>query len=353
VSAQPMAFSRPSPQVADERAWTREAFDLTSDLMAPNQALYWADLIATAAVTYASLALAAVSRTPALVAGAGLVAAAALYRAVSFIHEAAHLRRGDVPGFKLGWTLLVGIPFLTPPLMYDGVHNLHHSKHRYGGAGDPEYLPLAHGSPRQLIAFVLIALLAPVGVILRFAVLAPLSFLIPPLRRLVVRRMSALTINPAFEREDVGAARRPAWLAQEIACWLWSWLVIGLTVAGALPLRAVLTAIAVFSLFAFVNQLRTAVAHAWENTGERMSFIAQFQDSMNVPPPSPMAAVWAPVGLRYHALHHLLPRLPYHNLGAAHRRLATAALGPLYRSVERPGLLAGLRQLAARTRAAG
>jgi fatty acid desaturase len=28
------------------------------------------------------------------------------------------------------------------------------------------------------------------------------------------------------------------------------------------------------------------------------------------------------VGLRYHALHHLLPSLPYHSLGTAHRRLA-------------------------------
>ena len=29
----------------------------------------------------------------------------------------------------------------------------------------------------------------------------------------------------------------------------------------------------------------------------------------------------APVGLRYHALHHWIPSLPYHNLGRAHRLL--------------------------------
>lgn len=34
-----------------------------------------------------------------------------------------------------------------------------------------------------------------------------------------------------------------------------------------------------------------------------------------------------PVGLRYHALHHLLPSLPYHALGEAHRRIS-AALTP-------------------------
>ena len=31
--------------------------------------------------------------------------------------------------------------------------------------------------------------------------------------------------------------------------------------------------------------------------------------------------MWAPVGLRYHALHHLFPTLPYHNLKAAHEYL--------------------------------
>jgi len=31
-----------------------------------------------------------------------------------------------------------------------------------------------------------------------------------------------------------------------------------------------------------------------------------------------------PVGLRYHSVHHMFPRLPYHALGEAHRRLAAA-----------------------------
>jgi fatty acid desaturase len=335
----------------DEKGLTRQAFALTSDLMRPNTLLYWADLIASSVLTYGGLWVAATNASPLLVVAAGLVAVLALYRAVSFIHEITHLRRGEVPGFKAGWNAMIGVPFLTPSLMYEGVHNLHHSKHRYGTLADPEYLPLARGSLRGLAGFLLIALLAPVGVVLRFAILAPLSFLIPPLRRLVVGKMSAMTINPAFTRDDLDAAREPVWLAQEVACWLWSWLVIGLTAIGVLPLRVALTGLAIFSLFAFINQLRTAVAHAWENGGEQMSFIAQFQDSVNVPPPSPLAAVWAPVGLRYHALHHLLPRLPYHNLAAAHRRIA-AAVQPdsLYRSVDRVGLWPALARLTARVR---
>jgi fatty acid desaturase len=71
----------------------------------------------------------------------------------------------------------------------------------------------------------------------------------------------------------------------------------------------------------FLNQVRTLVAHLWENDGEPMSVTAQFLDSVNVPPPAALPALWAPVGLRYHALHHLLPGVPYHNLAEAHRRL--------------------------------
>jgi fatty acid desaturase len=79
--------------------------------------------------------------------------------------------------------------------------------------------------------------------------------------------------------------------------------------------------LAVASVVALLNQLRTLVAHLWENEGEAMTVTAQFLDSVNVPPPGRIAELWAPVGLRYHALHHLMPSMPYHSLAEAHRRL--------------------------------
>jgi fatty acid desaturase len=57
------------------------------------------------------------------------------------------------------------------------------------------------------------------------------------------------------------------------------------------------------------------------------------------------------VGLRYHALHHLMPRLPYHNLGTAHRRLVEALPADhAYRRVEQRELGPALGRLVGKMR---
>lgn len=316
----------------------RTVHGLTADLQRPKRTIYWLDLCASAALGYAALGVATYATGLPLRAAAGIVAVFALYRAVMFIHELMHLRRGAVPAFRTVWNAVVGVPLLLPSFMYENVHRLHHAKTHYGTRADPEYLPLAGTGPAPIAGLLLVSLLAPVALFVRFAIMVPLAAVFPAGRRLLIERMSSLTINPDFRR---AVPERPAkeWIALEAAGMLYVWSVLGLLASGTLALSSFVTAIAVGTGIALVNQARTVVAHRWESDGRATDAIGQLLDTVNVPPPPLLPALWAPLGLRYHGLHHLLPALPYHNLGAAHRRLI-AALEPAslyHRTLSRSG----------------
>ncbi len=300
----------------------RTAAKVTRDLNAPKPLIYWADFLASVAVGYGSLAGAILSPSTGVAIAFGLIAVLALYRAGSFIHELTHVRRNALPGFHFAWNALFGVPMLIPSFMYEGIHSIHHRTKKYGTVEDPEYLPLALMKPWSVPLFVIVAALAPVALLFRYAVLGPLSAVIPPLRKLVVERYSGLIINPEFRRKPPEGDLKRRWLACEIGASVWAIALLALVATDVIPLCAFLIFLAVMSGSVVLNQIRTLVAHLWENDGQEMSVTAQYLDSVNVPPPATLPALWAPVGLRYHALHHLLPGVPYHSLGEAHRRLA-------------------------------
>lgn len=304
----------------DDTEFVRHAYRLTSDLAKPDARIYWTDLVLSAVVGYAAFALWYVQGMTYGGLAAAFVSVLALYRCILFIHELTHLRKRAPRGFWTAWHVLVGVPLLLPSFLYEGIHTLHHAKANYGTEQDPEYLQFSTGRRRDIALMVPIAAAEPLLLILRFLFVTPVAALVPSTRGFVLERMSAMIMNPRFKRKEPPPFRT-GWLVTEAVTTIYAWTIFVLLLVGIIPLKLVLMAIAIWSAMSLINMVRTLAAHHYENDGEPIDEISQLLDTVNVPPPAMLPMLWAPVGLRYHGLHHLLPNLPYHNLGAAHRRL--------------------------------
>ncbi|WP_394807706.1 fatty acid desaturase [Nitrosomonas sp.] len=326
----------------------REAHHLVRDLMTPNPWIYWTDFLFHITLGWTAFFTALLSPAFSLwQLGGFVVAVLALYRSAVFVHELAHLKKSSFKNFRLAWNILCGIPFLIPSFTYDGVHNDHHKPDIYGTSADGEYLPFATHKPAEMVAYVLFSFLLPIFLLLRFVLMTPLCYLIPPLRKIVWERASSLTIDPNYRRAADAIRNDLNWRQQEIAACLLGAVTITLVVLGILPYSLLVLWYLISVTVYFLNSLRTLAAHAYRNPGDRkMTLAEQYLDSINIPGNFLITPLWAPVGLRYHATHHLFMSMPYHNLGKAQRRLVNGLTdNSQYIKTIRSGLWDALRRI--------
>lgn len=300
-----------------------EARSLVADLAERREWIYWVDLTVCVLIGYGAFLLCPVHAlfSPMAI-GCMIIAAIALYRAVLFVHEIVHAD-SELRGFSVFWHLVCGIPLLVPKFTYE-FHMDHHGSRTYGTAEDGEYVPYATEPQWRVIALPFTALLGPLAFVLRFGILAPLSWLVPSLRRYVLTRASALMIDADFVRKLPAGGVPRSWVVQEFACFAYLVAMLVLLVLGAYSPNRLLEAYVIIAMILFVNWIRVLAAHRYESENERMTFPEQVLDSIDHPTLPVLGELWAPLGLRFHAVHHLFPKLPYHQLAEARRRLAQA-----------------------------
>lgn len=324
----------------------REARAIVRDLFQPRAAIYWTDFLASLMVGVAcfitSRQLPALSFWQCLLA---LAAALAYYRAALFIHELIHLRDESFKSFRIAWNVLCGIPFLMPSFLYY-THMAHHARKHYGTPDDGEYLPLATQPRREILKYMVQPFVMPILFALRFLALVPLAWASPRLRRWVHERASSMVMDPAYVRPLPTRRELRVWRLQETCCFFYALAAAVQFSIGLLPLSLLghfyLTAVVILLL----NNVRTLGAHRFRHRGEPLTLVDQLLDSINYPRWPLLGELWAPVGLRFHALHHLFPSLPYHNLSAAHCRLMEQLpKDSPYRRTESESLLASIREL--------
>ena len=260
-----------------------------------------------------------------------------IYRLGSLVHEVCHLPQHEMRLFKVTWNLLVGVITLAPSPFFTRHHRDHHSCKVYGTLEDPEYVTnfCRGGGMWGTLRYLSEIAIFPLVVFLRF-LLAPLTFLHPRLRRFVLRRGCSLTLNWRYERKvDTFDAR--VLTAIELLCSLRAMLMlvavyVGWTEWTRLPLFYVL-AVSVLGL----NQMRLLGDHHLKSDGNKLPLDDHILDSCNYPGRDFFVWLLFPFSIRYHALHHMFPSLPYHNLAAVHAHLSRALPeNSPYHSLSRP-----------------
>ena len=312
-----------------------EARRIVGDFFRPNPWIYWTDFLVSWSA--AMLAFALVQHPGRITANTAwhwpltvllfVVSSLLMYRCSLFIHELVHIRADEFTAFRFVWNLLCGIPFLIPSFVYY-THIDHHRRKHYGTHEDGEYIPLSNLPRWQIWFYLSQCLVIPIVAIFRWGVLTPLTWLSPQLRDWVHQHASSMIMDPKYIRPLPTLKVRQMMRLQEVGCFLVIWFLVarmflhtGLIFDRPLSPMFLVQAYLTGVFIVTINALRTLGAHRWTSPGGEMNFVEQMLDSVNYPYNPILSGLWAPVGLRFHALHHIFPTMPYHALAEAHRRL--------------------------------
>lgn len=314
-------FFRVEDEVNSE---ARQLKMVLNDLLEPRPIIYWSDFILSTVIGWCLFCFAILPHNPTIErVPAFFISSLVLYRTLFFNHEIAHIHKPWIKIFAVFWNVLCGIVFFQPTSSYGLSHLDHHRRRVFATESDPRYVPLGRGTRAQWLVPLFVNIwIAPLLLAFRFLVIGPASILIGGrFRRWVIQHASTIALNLKYVRALPSAEDRRWGVALEMASLLF-WVNASYRLAMVGQLRPVLVGFyLIFVLHMGYNYIRSLVAHRYIHSGGEVSFQEQILDSITIPTDYSLAGILAPIGLRYHSLHHLMPNLPYHSMTEAHRRL--------------------------------
>ena len=317
--------------------------NIVEDLREAKPMVYFADLLLCTFIGWGLFALAVKGESFGWRLLAFMASSLLLYRAVGFIHELFHQQ--SMKGFRILWHALAGVPLLIPFLLYLPIHQGHHNSKTYGTKDDGEYDQFHGHAPSMSIKLFALNLALPLALMVRFGILTPLSTVLPIVRREVIPNFVHMALRMPYRAPEIKESLRRETYWVEAFCALFAWGLVALCFTGYW--RVWLFWFVLVVVIATLNTVRAlGSTHLYVEQMQGRGARGQLLDSLNVEGGGLLTHLLCPTGLRFHALHHVAPYLPYHALPQAHRRLMERLpSGSEYHLVTVPNLWLGWRRL--------
>jgi fatty acid desaturase len=294
---------------------------LPSDIFEVNAKIYWIDFLSCLLTGWgAFITLGIVPLLSLQFWVLFLISIFAFYRGLGFVHEICHQSNNKkfMRNFIFVWHFSLGIFFFFPTTAYS-CHLDHHNPKYFKSDRDPQY-PIVKDNPLAIFLLLVIQpMIYPVLLAIRYLILAPMSFVHQPLRHFLESHFSSITYLGYVAKFNDD--QKKFLLKIEISMFLTWFVLILLFSFQILPILYLSFYYFISVVIWSLNFFRALGEHRLDELSDRaLTLEEQFLDSFNYSQGVFLPLLYA-TGLRYHALHHLFPAIPYHNLSNAHNYL--------------------------------
>lgn len=288
----------------------------------PNPWIYYSDFTLFVLLGNGCLFFAALQQPfSALQIALACVAIISIYRASFFVHELMHIGK-KVRGFNLYYNVMHGFVHKLPSYAFVS-HLQHHKLEHYGQIHDSEYDRF--GGKSKLFFTIgmplFTAMLLPIIAVLRWVVVPLfLPFIGRKGRQFIYQKATILGFHTRGSLPAPTAKERRNWYIQDAWCAFYGVGMLALIYFQLWPWELLPLWYAVFGIANAMNMYRGTIVHRYFGDFSTMNRKQMVLDCITLP--TNKFNVWLfPLGMGYHALHHMFPQVPYHHLDALHAQL--------------------------------